>query len=280
MSMTALGMPFLVSRSRTTPCMRVTWPSGCGSVMMESPSSRKGECGDQKGPRMVLDVGASPDSLMCLWAISSTSLVVISGGLLFADQETYDSTPRTSEMRWASFREAVVVLPIELTKRTPSNHSSLVSSTSRMKSCRWRISLLMTRRVLSSTLGPMALMTASVKLGSKRCSACWPSWYVGAEAIVWCVYLQNFKSQLCRGRMGWRRMEPRTLRGTLLYVPLQANQTSRIDNDRASSRCIRRLSWVLEAAAERPAVKLWHAKDGAKLHDCRTLQCPAIALVQ
>jgi hypothetical protein len=31
-------------------------------------------------------------------------------------------------------------------------------------------------------LGPMALMTASVKLGSKRC--CESSWYVGAEAIV------------------------------------------------------------------------------------------------
>lgn len=58
--------------------MRVTSPLGWGSVMMESPFSRKGEWGDQKGPRMVLDVGVSPDSLMCLWAISSTSLRFIS----------------------------------------------------------------------------------------------------------------------------------------------------------------------------------------------------------
>jgi hypothetical protein len=68
----------LVSRSRTTPCMRVTSPLGWESVMMESPFSRKGEWGDQKGPRMVLDVGVSPDSLMCLWAISSTSLGIVS----------------------------------------------------------------------------------------------------------------------------------------------------------------------------------------------------------
>jgi hypothetical protein len=27
---------------------------------------------------MVLDVGVSPDSLMCLWAISSTSLGIVS----------------------------------------------------------------------------------------------------------------------------------------------------------------------------------------------------------
>jgi hypothetical protein len=41
---------------------------------MVSPSGRNGECGDQKGPRIVEEVGVSPDSLMCLCAISSTSL--------------------------------------------------------------------------------------------------------------------------------------------------------------------------------------------------------------
>jgi len=97
--------------------------------------------------------------------------------------ETYDSTPRTSEMRCASFLVFVVVWPMELTNRTPSNHSSFVSSTSRMKSCRCVISLLMTRRVRSGTLGPMALMTASVKLGSKRCFAFALSWYCGADCV-------------------------------------------------------------------------------------------------
>jgi hypothetical protein len=56
--------------------MRETCPSGCGERMMVSPRSRKGEWGDQKGPRMVEEVGVSPDSLMCVWAISSTRLFI------------------------------------------------------------------------------------------------------------------------------------------------------------------------------------------------------------
>jgi hypothetical protein len=71
--MTAPGMGFLVSRSVMTPCMRVGSP-WWGDMMMESPLLRKGALGDQKGPRMEEEVGSSPDSLMCLWAISSTRL--------------------------------------------------------------------------------------------------------------------------------------------------------------------------------------------------------------
>lgn len=41
---------------------------------MDSPSSRKGALGDQKGPRMEEEVGSAPLSEACLWAISSTSL--------------------------------------------------------------------------------------------------------------------------------------------------------------------------------------------------------------
>lgn len=40
------------------------------------------------------------------------------------------------------------------------------------------------------------------------------------------------------------------------------------------------LSGSSKLAAARPAVKLWHAKDGAKLRECRTVQCPAIAFDQ
>lgn len=41
---------------------------------MEPPFSRKGASGDQKGPRIEEEVGMSPDSETCLWAISSTRL--------------------------------------------------------------------------------------------------------------------------------------------------------------------------------------------------------------
>jgi len=81
---------------------------------------------------------------------------------------THDSKPSTSEMRWASFLVLVEIWPIELTKCTPAIHSSVVSSTSRAKSCRWRRRALKTTRLRSVTLGPMVLMQWSVKPGSNR----------------------------------------------------------------------------------------------------------------
>lgn len=65
MSTIAFGMPFLVSRSMTLPCIKVTNPPGAGSMTIDSPFSRKGASGDQNGPRMEDEVGA-PDSEACL----------------------------------------------------------------------------------------------------------------------------------------------------------------------------------------------------------------------
>lgn len=42
---------------------------------MDPPRGRKGALGDQKGPRIEEEVGMSPVSVMCLCAISSTSLM-------------------------------------------------------------------------------------------------------------------------------------------------------------------------------------------------------------
>lgn len=51
--------------------------------MMLSPRLRKGALGDQKGPRMTLDVGDKPCSVTILLAISSTRLQDVSGCFLF-----------------------------------------------------------------------------------------------------------------------------------------------------------------------------------------------------
>ena len=73
--------------------------------MTEASASRKGVSGDQKGPRMVLEVGERPSSVTILWLISSTSL---SSGQLDSMLEskiggTHDSIPRMSHTRHASF---------------------------------------------------------------------------------------------------------------------------------------------------------------------------------
>lgn len=73
MSTMAFGMPFLVSRSMTLPCIKVTSPPGASLRTIDSPFSRKGASGDQNGPRIEDEVGC-PDSEACLWAISSTRL--------------------------------------------------------------------------------------------------------------------------------------------------------------------------------------------------------------
>lgn len=122
MSKTALGMPLPVSASLMTPWKKVSCPSGGMFWTTLSPFSRKGVSGDQKGPRMVDDVGSAPLAAEILWLISSTSLLrgctawlacwgdIEWRGSLVVSQNcrglsgTYDSTPRMSHTRHASLR--------------------------------------------------------------------------------------------------------------------------------------------------------------------------------
>jgi hypothetical protein len=77
-----------------------------------------------------------------------------------------DSRPITSETRWPSFLCALLICPTAFRNWTPSIHSSTVNSTSRAKSCTWRMREDMTCWVRGVALGPMASMTFWVKLGS------------------------------------------------------------------------------------------------------------------
>lgn len=53
---------------------------------------------------------------------------------LHIGRRTYDSNPITSDMRCPSFRTFVLICPMEFMKVTPSIHSSVLNSTSRVKS--------------------------------------------------------------------------------------------------------------------------------------------------
>src|ERR1700733_7495980 len=82
------------------------------------------------------------------------------------DWEAHDSRPMTSEILCPSFRFASEIWPTAFINMTPSIHSSMVSSTSRAKSWTCLMSADMISLVRGDVLGPMALMTLLVKLGS------------------------------------------------------------------------------------------------------------------
>jgi hypothetical protein len=66
--------------------------------------------------------------------------------------------------RIASLRFSSDIFPMRTTKSQAARYSGVVSFTSRVKSCRWRISAVITSRTRGLVFGPIALITDSVNL--------------------------------------------------------------------------------------------------------------------